>query len=150
MDPEDLREVIWPGIAFSPVTLELFEPLGIAPTPKVGQGFGLGFVVRTQEGRNPMPGSPGEYSWAGWYMGHYFLGRSQRAVGCRDDDTSGASSGSLLPFLDPQSRVSGAHRLTECSSITTLSPPLIKPLVRFTAESRQWIRHDSCRRRANS
>jgi CubicO group peptidase (beta-lactamase class C family) len=56
---------LWPGIAFSPVTLELFEPLGIAPTPRVGQGFGLGFVVRTQEGRNPMPGSPGEYSWAG-------------------------------------------------------------------------------------
>ena len=56
---------LWPGIAFSPVTLELFEPLGIAPTPRVGQGFGLGFVVRIQEGRNPMPGSPGEYSWAG-------------------------------------------------------------------------------------
>ena len=56
---------LWPGVAFSPVTLNLFEPLGIAPTPKVGQGFGLGFVVRTQEGRNPMPGSPGEYFWAG-------------------------------------------------------------------------------------
>ena len=42
---------LWPGVAFSPVTLNLFEPLGIAPTPKVGQGFGLGFVVRTQEGR---------------------------------------------------------------------------------------------------
>jgi len=54
---------LWPGVAFSPVTLNLFEPLGIAPTPKVGQGFGLGFVVRTQEGRNPMPGSPGEYFW---------------------------------------------------------------------------------------
>ena len=48
---------LWPGVAFSPVTLSLFEPLGIAPTPKVGQGFGLGFVVRMQEGRNPMPGS---------------------------------------------------------------------------------------------
>ena len=45
---------LWPGVAFSPVTLNLFEPLGIAPTPKVGQGFGLGFVVRTQEGRNPI------------------------------------------------------------------------------------------------
>jgi CubicO group peptidase (beta-lactamase class C family) len=56
---------LWPGVGFSPVTLNLFEPLGIAPTPKVGQGFGLGFVVRTQEGRNPMPGSPGEYFWAG-------------------------------------------------------------------------------------
>jgi CubicO group peptidase (beta-lactamase class C family) len=58
---------LWPGIAFSPVTLELFEPLGIAPTPRVGQGFGLGVVVRIQEGRNPMPGSPGEYGWAGLF-----------------------------------------------------------------------------------
>ena len=41
---------LWPGVSFSPVTLNLFEPLGIAPTPKVGQGFGLGFVVRTQKG----------------------------------------------------------------------------------------------------
>ena len=61
----NLFDRIWPGVAFSPVTPTLFEPLGIAPTPKVGQGFGLGFVVRTQEGRNPMPGSPGEYFWAG-------------------------------------------------------------------------------------
>ena len=36
---------LWPGVAFSPVTLNLFEPLGIAPMPKVGQGFGLGFVA---------------------------------------------------------------------------------------------------------
>ena len=63
---------LWPGVAFSPVTLNLFEPIGIAPTPKLGQGFGLGFVVRTEEGRNPMPGSPGEYFWAGiWGTGFW-------------------------------------------------------------------------------
>jgi CubicO group peptidase (beta-lactamase class C family) len=63
---------LWPGVAFSPVTLNLFEPIGIAPTPKLGQGFGLGFVVRMEEGRNPMPGSPGEYFWAGiWGTGFW-------------------------------------------------------------------------------
>src|SRR5262249_37534182 len=51
-------------------------------------------------------------STAGRHMGHDFLGRSQRTVGRRNDDASGASSSSLLPLLDPQSRVSGAHRLT--------------------------------------
>jgi CubicO group peptidase (beta-lactamase class C family) len=71
---------LWPGIAFSPVTLELFEPLGIAPTPKVGQGFGLGFVVRTQEGRNPMPGSPGEYYWAGIWGTTFWVDPKEQLV----------------------------------------------------------------------
>ena len=50
-------------------------------------------------------------------MGHDLLGRSQRAVGSHNDDASGTASGSLLPFLDPQSRVSGAPRLTDGGSI---------------------------------
>ncbi|MCC7347630.1 MAG: beta-lactamase family protein [Variibacter sp.] len=37
----------------------------IAPTPERGQGFGLGFAVRTERGRNPLPGSPGEFYWVG-------------------------------------------------------------------------------------
>lgn len=51
-----------PGIAYSPVA-QLFGPL--APTPEEGQGFGLGFAVRKQGGRNPLPGSVGEYYWVG-------------------------------------------------------------------------------------
>lgn len=42
-----------------------------APAPEMGQGFGLGFAVRTAAGRNPLPGSPGEFFWAG-SMGTYF------------------------------------------------------------------------------
>ena len=38
---------------------------GAAPTPQMGQGFGLGFAVRTAAGRAPMPGSVGTYFWAG-------------------------------------------------------------------------------------
>ncbi len=35
------------------------------PSPDVGQGWGLGFVVRTEQGKNPLPGSVGEYYWNG-------------------------------------------------------------------------------------
>jgi CubicO group peptidase (beta-lactamase class C family) len=34
-----------------------------APSPDKGQGFGLGFTVRLEAGRNPLPGSIGDYSW---------------------------------------------------------------------------------------
>ena len=47
-----------PGIAFSQVTLVGFHAAALAPTPEDGQGFGLGFAVRNQAGRNPLPGSP--------------------------------------------------------------------------------------------
>ena len=43
----------------------------IAPSPEMGQGFGLGFAVRTAEGRNPAPGSVGDFYWAG-ASGVYF------------------------------------------------------------------------------
>lgn len=46
--------------------------LGFAqPSADMGQGFGLGFAVRTHAGRNPLPGSVGDYYWAG-SSGTYF------------------------------------------------------------------------------
>jgi CubicO group peptidase (beta-lactamase class C family) len=41
------------------------------PTPEMGTSFGLGFAVRTDPGRNPVPGSAGDFSWAG-ITGTYF------------------------------------------------------------------------------
>ena len=35
------------------------------PTPEMGTSFGLGFAVRVDAGRNPVPGSVGDYSWSG-------------------------------------------------------------------------------------
>lgn len=35
------------------------------PSEAVGQGWGLGFAVRTEPGKNPMHGSVGEYYWNG-------------------------------------------------------------------------------------
>ncbi|WP_421998935.1 serine hydrolase domain-containing protein [Reyranella sp.] len=46
-----------------------FEAL--EPSARMGQGFGLGFAIRTVQGRNPLPGSPHDYYWGGAY-GTYF------------------------------------------------------------------------------
>jgi len=45
--------------------------LGVEPRREVGLSFGLGFAVRTDAGLNPLPGSVGDYFWAGIY-GTYF------------------------------------------------------------------------------
>jgi CubicO group peptidase (beta-lactamase class C family) len=52
----------------SPVSLTL-DAFG--PTPEMGTSFGLGFAVRVAPGRNPVPGSVGDFSWAG-ITGTYF------------------------------------------------------------------------------
>jgi CubicO group peptidase (beta-lactamase class C family) len=51
---------------FTPVLLE-----AEAPTREMGQSFGLGFALRTHPGLNPLPGSVGDYYWAG-ALGTYF------------------------------------------------------------------------------
>jgi len=35
------------------------------PTPEMGTGFGLGFAVKTDPGRNPLPGGAGLFAWYG-------------------------------------------------------------------------------------
>jgi CubicO group peptidase (beta-lactamase class C family) len=51
----------------------------IAPTPEMGQGFGLGFAVRVAQGHNPLPGSVGEFYWAG-ITGVYFWADPQERL----------------------------------------------------------------------
>jgi len=58
-----------PGIKYPPGAWKQF--LGTLPSPEAGQGFGLGFCVRTEPGVNPSPGSVGDYYWSGIY-GTYF------------------------------------------------------------------------------
>ena len=53
----------------SPSTSVLFGAL--APSSEFGLGFGLGFAVRTHAGRNPLPGTVGDFSWSG-VTGTYF------------------------------------------------------------------------------
>ncbi len=57
-----------PGTPIGP-DMKRFEAL--APSAEMGQGFGLGFAVRTDAGRNPLPGSVGDYYWGG-AQGTYF------------------------------------------------------------------------------
>ena len=58
-----------PGIRRqTPVALSLGA---FGPTPEMGTSFGLGFAVRTDAGRNPIPGSVGDFSWSG-ITGTYF------------------------------------------------------------------------------
>lgn len=50
----------------------------VAPTTENGQGFGLGFAVRTSEGTNKIPGSLGDYFWAGAYGTYFWVDPKQR------------------------------------------------------------------------
>ena len=43
----------------------------LGPIPEMGTSFGLGFAVRVDAGRNPWPGSVGDFSWVG-STGSYF------------------------------------------------------------------------------
>jgi CubicO group peptidase (beta-lactamase class C family) len=57
------------GTQYGPGLLVRFG--GLAPAPVTGYGFGLGFAVRTAQGRSPVPGNVGDYFWGGAY-GTYF------------------------------------------------------------------------------
>ncbi len=53
-----------------PATTERHTPVAMAlgafgPVPEMGTSFGLGFAVRVDPGRNPVPGSVGDFSWGG-------------------------------------------------------------------------------------
>ena len=59
-----------PGIGYT-TTISLFQD--IAPTPAMGQGFGLGFAVRTEAGQNPLPGSVGSFYWSGAFGTTFYV-----------------------------------------------------------------------------
>jgi len=67
-----------PGIRYAAITPRLFED--IAPTPAMGQGFGLGFAVRTETGQNPLPGSTGSFYWTGAYGTTFFIDPKQQLI----------------------------------------------------------------------
>ena len=69
-----------PDIVYSPAMLQFFEPYGFAPTPRDGEGFGLGFAVRTQAGRNQRPGHPGEFFWQGIWGTAFWVDPKEKLV----------------------------------------------------------------------
>ena len=53
-----------------PANAERHTPVALSlgafgPVPEMGTSFGLGFAVRVDPGRNPIPGSVGDFSWGG-------------------------------------------------------------------------------------
>ena len=54
--------------------------LDLGPTPAMGQGFGLGFAVRTEAGQNPLPGSTGSFYWTGAYGTTFFVDPKQQLI----------------------------------------------------------------------
>lgn len=50
----------------------------LAPTPDMGQSFGLGFAVRTDAGHSPISGSVGDYFWAGAYGTYFWVDPRER------------------------------------------------------------------------
>jgi CubicO group peptidase (beta-lactamase class C family) len=67
-----------PSVQFGAATPVLFQAL--APTPEFGQGFGLGFAVRTEAGRNPLHGSQGDYFWGGAYGTYFWIDPKEKLI----------------------------------------------------------------------
>jgi CubicO group peptidase (beta-lactamase class C family) len=65
------------------------------PTPEMGTSFGLGFAVRTDAGRNPMPGSIGDFSWGGIYGTLFWVDPAEKLVAVL---MTQAPRGTLVPF----------------------------------------------------
>jgi CubicO group peptidase (beta-lactamase class C family) len=67
-----------PGIGYALAALTRFGDIG--PTPAMGQGFGLGFAVRTEAGENPLPGSVGSFYWTGAFGTTFFVDPKQKLI----------------------------------------------------------------------
>ena len=52
----------------------------LSPTPAVGQGFGLGFAVRTEPGQNPLAGSVGSFYWTGAYGTTFYIDPAEKLI----------------------------------------------------------------------
>jgi CubicO group peptidase (beta-lactamase class C family) len=67
-----------PGIGYSERALTTTGD--IAPTPAMGQGFGLGFAGRTAAGHNPLPGSVGNYYWTGAWGTTFWVDPAEKLI----------------------------------------------------------------------
>jgi CubicO group peptidase (beta-lactamase class C family) len=52
----------------------------IMPGAEQGQGFGLGFAIRKEAGRNFLPGSPGNFYWVGAFGTTFWVDPSEKLV----------------------------------------------------------------------
>ena len=68
-----------PGVVYASTARAQFEES--APTPEFGQGFGLGFCVRKEAGRNPTPGSVGDFYWSGVFGTYFWVDPAEELIG---------------------------------------------------------------------
>src|SRR5215813_13083073 len=68
-----------PGLGYSDRAKTTMADL--APTPAAGQGFGLGFAVRTSEGQNSLPGNVGTHYWTGAFGTTFWIDPAEKLVG---------------------------------------------------------------------
>ncbi|MGP1682649.1 MAG: serine hydrolase domain-containing protein [Giesbergeria sp.] len=68
-----------PHVKFSASMRSQFEES--SPSPEFGQGFGLGFCVRKEQGRNPVPGSVGEFYWSGVHGTYFWVDPQEHLIG---------------------------------------------------------------------
>jgi len=54
--------------------------IDLAPTPAMGQGFGLELAVRTEAGQNPLPGSVGSFYWTGAFGTTFYIDPSKQMI----------------------------------------------------------------------
>ena len=67
-----------PGIAFPERALRTASD--VAPRPAMGQGFGLGFAVRTDAGHNALPGSVGSFYWTGAWGTTFYVDPQEKLI----------------------------------------------------------------------
>ena len=67
-----------PGCGYGDTARPRFGAL--APVPEMGHGFGLGFAVRTAQGRSPVPGSVGDYFWGGVYGTYFWIDPQEQLI----------------------------------------------------------------------
>jgi CubicO group peptidase (beta-lactamase class C family) len=67
-----------PGVTYNPGYVAAVQD--IAPTPEMGEGFGLGFLVRKEVGHNPLPGSVGDFSWTGAHGTYFWVDPKEKLV----------------------------------------------------------------------
>jgi CubicO group peptidase (beta-lactamase class C family) len=68
-----------PRVKFSSSTRAQFEES--SPMAEFGQGFGLGFCVRKEQGRNPVPGSVGDFYWSGVHGTYFWVDPQEQLIG---------------------------------------------------------------------
>jgi CubicO group peptidase (beta-lactamase class C family) len=79
-----------PGVVMSPRS-QLMGP--IQPSAEQGQGFGLGFAIRKEAGRNFLPGSPGDFYWVGAFGTAFWVDPSEKLVAVMMEQVPLAQSG---------------------------------------------------------